>query len=461
MLELRQGFTLMQHQRISLLELQLSQMALGNQQALEQVIMVERRLDALQTSTTVKQLQADDGHHGSRPLHDSLNRSMQWLEQWPGAVPTMEDISQGSSIRNVFPLTLLPKHLMGMVVYHLDDWTVWNLSCASRTIFRFTMHISIAKKRIKCNKLKETCDKQESKRGQATQQLEEAEQAFHSLYRLDLDEMRRMINPISDVKYVLKAMCVLLDEKPSEKGDYWPTARKLMQNSSKFMRMLLNFNRDDVPRKRLARLGPMVVNAKMSADALESLPKALAAIGKWVCAVYSYACGMDALHTAHRTEAHVKAMEELVMSINTSGGAKAKTDCLSASVAETVQLSWQKVSDNLDDDILQFGRLFYDRLFDHEPDLQKVFDLPQEQQARQLVSMLDSMVGALTDSITLQSIAEEHFELVVGSEDYLMAIGSTLHAVLEEVLEDVWTAATNNSWAAAWDVIEAAMLAAA
>ena len=38
---------------------------------------------------------------------------------------------------------------------------------------RFTMHISIAKKRIKCNKLKETCDKQESKRGQATQQLEE------------------------------------------------------------------------------------------------------------------------------------------------------------------------------------------------------------------------------------------------------------------------------------------------
>ena len=117
----------------------------------------------------------------------AVPRSMQWLEQWPGAVPTMEDISQGSSIRNVFPLTLLPKvamglncvavdrtrlmakarcrprpkpvgfcliilrcilrplrinhpcgwqHLMGMVVYHLDDWTVWNLSCASRTIFR-------------------------------------------------------------------------------------------------------------------------------------------------------------------------------------------------------------------------------------------------------------------------------------------------------------------------------------
>ena len=69
MLELRQGFTLMQHQRISLLELQLSQMALGNQQALEQVIMVERRLDALQVRTGHTPAASGDLVHAFHTVH--------------------------------------------------------------------------------------------------------------------------------------------------------------------------------------------------------------------------------------------------------------------------------------------------------------------------------------------------------------------------------------------------------
>jgi hypothetical protein len=75
-----------------------------------------------------------------------------WLTKWPGAIPV--GVSEWDP-NQAFQLTLLPKvgplvrggvtsvsirsrlqHLVGMIVYHLDDASVWRLSCAAKTTFR-------------------------------------------------------------------------------------------------------------------------------------------------------------------------------------------------------------------------------------------------------------------------------------------------------------------------------------
>ena len=48
--------------------------------------------------------------------------------------------------------------------------------------------------------------------------------------------------------FVLKALCVLLGVKPAKGGEHWQEARKMMQNSSQFMRTLLSFDKDQVRR---------------------------------------------------------------------------------------------------------------------------------------------------------------------------------------------------------------------
>jgi hypothetical protein len=44
------GYSLMQHQRISLLELQLSQLALHNQRMLDDILKVDRKINSLQVA---------------------------------------------------------------------------------------------------------------------------------------------------------------------------------------------------------------------------------------------------------------------------------------------------------------------------------------------------------------------------------------------------------------------------
>ena len=84
--------------------------------------------------------------------------------------------------------------------------------------------------------------------------LNKATKALNSIKKSEISEMKALKKPPDNVKLALSAVCVMLDEKPVKvKGDkpgqtlldYWPTAQKIMGDSS-FLTRLVKYDKDNI-----------------------------------------------------------------------------------------------------------------------------------------------------------------------------------------------------------------------
>lgn len=110
------------------------------------------------------------------------------------------------------------------------------------------------------------------------------------------------------------------------------------------------------------------------------------------------------------------------------------------------------------------ARVFYDRLFELDPELRHLFRADIKIQGAKLMKMIDTAVGALDrlDSITsaVRDLGVRHVAYGVRDRDY-DTVGAALLWTLEEGLGDVFTREVRDAWAEVYGILANAMREAA
>jgi nitric oxide dioxygenase len=125
---------------------------------------------------------------------------------------------------------------------------------------------------------------------------------------------------------------------------------------------------------------------------------------------------------------------------------------------QVIQLTWEKVLPNAE----TAAALFYDRLFELNPELKTFFkNSDMDTQRGKLVQSLDRVVKGLDhfDDLRteLKMLGSRH--VGYGVEDkYYATVGAALIWTLERGLAELWTAAVRNAWTAAYVAMSAEML---
>lgn len=108
--------------------------------------------------------------------------------------------------------------------------------------------------------------------------------------------------------------------------------------------------------------------------------------------------------------------------------------------------------------------LFYNRLFELDPDVRRLFTSDMHVQGRKLMTMLGTVIGYLHKLQQLvpaiQSLGERHREYGVQPRHYA-TVGAALLWTLEQGLGEQWTPAMCAAWERAYNIVAATMLAAA
>ena len=109
----------------------------------------------------------------------------------------------------------------------------------------------------------------------------------------------------------------------------------------------------------------------------------------------------------------------------------------------------------------QAAVLFYDRLFQIDPTLRRLFknsDMPQ--QHRKLIQALSAVVRALDhlDSICpmLEALGRRHLGYGVTAAHY-ESVGAALLGTLEKAMDEAWTGEVETAWSTAYGLVADAM----
>lgn len=125
-----------------------------------------------------------------------------------------------------------------------------------------------------------------------------------------------------------------------------------------------------------------------------------------------------------------------------------------------VQESFELVKPNAD----QAAQLFYNRLFDLNPNLRSMFGADMAEQGRKLMSVLATAVASLTnlDRIVpvVQDLGKRHHSYGVTEQDY-ETVGSALIWTLEQGLADKFDDVTRSAWVEVYGVLSSVMKEAA
>ena len=125
-----------------------------------------------------------------------------------------------------------------------------------------------------------------------------------------------------------------------------------------------------------------------------------------------------------------------------------------------VQDSFEIVKTNAE----QAAQLFYNRLFDLNPNLRSMFNESIQEQGRKLMSVLASAVGSLNnlDKVVpvVQDLGLRHHHYGVTHQDY-DTVGQALIWTLEQGLGDKFTEATKAAWLEVYGVLSSVMKEAA
>lgn len=110
-----------------------------------------------------------------------------------------------------------------------------------------------------------------------------------------------------------------------------------------------------------------------------------------------------------------------------------------------VKNSWQLISPSLQ----QMGQVFYNRLFETNPELKPLFKSDPKDQAMKFMFMLSYLVHRLDKKFELheelKKLAARHHSYHVKPEHYEI-IGNTLFWTLENQLGNKWDKETASAW---------------
>jgi hemoglobin-like flavoprotein len=127
---------------------------------------------------------------------------------------------------------------------------------------------------------------------------------------------------------------------------------------------------------------------------------------------------------------------------------------------ELVQRSWAKVVPIQD----QAARIFYTRLFDADPGLQRLFKVDMAEQGKKLMMMITVAVNGLSRLETIvpavQDLGRRHRDYGVKDADY-DTVGVALLATLRQGLGAAFTDEVAAAWAATYGLLAGTMRAAA
>ncbi|RYY89797.1 MAG: hemin receptor [Chitinophagaceae bacterium] len=125
---------------------------------------------------------------------------------------------------------------------------------------------------------------------------------------------------------------------------------------------------------------------------------------------------------------------------------------------ELVKESWLSVAAI---DPVTVGGLFYNRLFELDPQLRPMFRAPIPEQSKKLLTMLHYVIKKLDtlDEIIdeVRKLAQRHVHYGTKPEHYNV-VGSALIWTLEQGLGDAWTDELQEAWIAVYTVLAGAMI---
>jgi hemoglobin-like flavoprotein len=126
-----------------------------------------------------------------------------------------------------------------------------------------------------------------------------------------------------------------------------------------------------------------------------------------------------------------------------------------------VQTTWRQVVPVAD----TASALFYDRLFEIDPQVRNLFkNTDMESQRKKLIKTIDAVVGALNEIEQLvphiEDLGRRHATYGVTDAHY-ETVGAALLWTLEKGLGDSWTSDVKAAWAVAYATIADVMRAAA
>ncbi len=110
------------------------------------------------------------------------------------------------------------------------------------------------------------------------------------------------------------------------------------------------------------------------------------------------------------------------------------------------------------------AQLFYNRLFELDPDLEQMFTGDMAEQGQKLMSALATVVGGLKSWERVEPVVRELGQRHVGygvKAEHYETVGAALLWTLEQGLGDAFTDDVKSAWTSAYEAIAATMIDAA
>lgn len=108
----------------------------------------------------------------------------------------------------------------------------------------------------------------------------------------------------------------------------------------------------------------------------------------------------------------------------------------------------------------QAAEIFYNKLFEYDPSLRKLFKGDMSEQGRKLMATLGVAVKSLTDLNSLvpvlQKLADRHIDYGVKAEDYT-PVGNALLYALKQGLGDEFSPDVREAWVETFRIVSQTM----
>ncbi|KAM9758655.1 dynein axonemal heavy chain 1 [Menidia menidia] len=105
-------------------------------------------------------------------------------------------------------------------------------------------------------------------------------------------ELQAIQQPSQSMKLVFEALCIMKgikpDKLPGDIDDYLQPAKNLLQDPSKFLESLTDFDKDNIPGHVISLVQPYIDNEEFQPDAIAKVSEVCVPICQWVRAVYTY-----------------------------------------------------------------------------------------------------------------------------------------------------------------------------
>ena len=126
--------------------------------------------------------------------------------------------------------------------------------------------------------------------------LQKAIKALNTLSKNDITEVKAMKTPPSGVIITMEAVCLMMSVKPArsrdDKGkvqyDYWEPAKKDLLGDSKFLKRLIDYDKDNIPQKIMDKVSPFVLKPEFEPAVVKKASVAAYGLCCWVRAMVSY-----------------------------------------------------------------------------------------------------------------------------------------------------------------------------